>query len=214
MDTQTPVPGSDPAQLAVIQKKLFLDNRIRSGLNWFYWIAGLSLINTIIYLFGKNFTFVVGLGVTQIIDGFLSAMANRIGEGGIIVRFIGFAIDVLIAGIFVVFGFLGKKQYRWPIIIGMILYAIDGVILLLFQDIFSAGFHAFALFGIVGGLRSISELEKLEKSGITESIESIRNRMPSLQPQVTSQQKRIRWVLVGMILLVIIITFVIISFQH
>ena len=204
METQIPSATPDSVQLAIIQKKLFLDNKIRGSVNWFFWIAGLSMVNTISFLMGNSLTFVIGLGATQIIDGFMFGLANELGAGWNVARFVGFAMDIFIAGVFVVFGVLGRKRYRAPIIIGMILYAIDGVILLLFQDFFGAGFHAFALFGIGSSLKSISELENLEKTGNVESIESIRQRMPSLQPQVTPQQRRLRWILVGLILLVIL----------
>jgi hypothetical protein len=214
METQVPPTSADTSQLAIIQKKLFLDSKARNGLNWYFWIAGLSLVNTIMYLLGNSLTFVIGLGATQIVDGFMYALAKEINTGGNIVRLIGFAIDIFIAGIFVAIGVLGRKGYRVPIIIGMVLYAIDGIILLLFQDFFGAGFHAYALFGIWNGLKSASELASLEKDGNSESIESIRKRMPSLQPQVTPQQKRTRWILVGMILLVPIILMIIISFQQ
>jgi hypothetical protein len=211
-------PSPDSSQLLIIQRKLFLDNRIRSGTNWFYWIAALSLINTVVYLFGGSFTFVTGLGVTQIVDGFMSLLAKDLGSGGGIARFIGFGIDVLFAGVFVAFGIFGRKRVRLAIILGMVLYALDGVLLLVFQVYLGAGFHAFVLFNIGGCLGSISELEKLEKAGNSESIESIRQRMPSMRPptrpQASPQQKRTRLILVGMILLVFVLMFVFASFQH
>lgn len=212
METQNP-PIPDSSQLAIIQKKLYLDNRIRNGANWFFWIAGLSLINTIVFLFGGSFTFVIGLGATQIIDGFMSALSIQLGTGWSIVRLIGFIVDAIVAGIFIVFGFLGRKRFRVAIIIGMIVYALDGVILLLFKDFLGTAFHAFALFGIGGSIKSISELVNLEKTGIGESIDSIRQRMPSLQPRISPQQRRTRWIVGGMILLVIILFLVILSFQ-
>ncbi len=219
METQTPSTSANAAQLALIQKKLVLDNKIRGGADWFFWIAGLSLINTIAYLLGKNFAFFVGLGITQIVDGLTSVLARRLSSGGSIVYIVGFVIDASIAGIFVALGVFGRKRFRAPIIIGMILYALDGVILLLFQDFLGAGFHAFALFGIWNGLKSISELANLEKDGNSESIESIRKRVPSLQPPVlrpplTLQQRMKRWLVVGIFLLAIVLFFVINSFQH
>lgn len=41
---------------------------IKGGANWFYWIAGLSIINTLIIFFNGDVNFIVGLGLTQIID--------------------------------------------------------------------------------------------------------------------------------------------------
>lgn len=210
MESQGTPSSASPAQLAQIQKKLQLDNQVRGGFDWFFWIAGLSLINSVVYLLGENFVFFLGLGITQFVDGFMSAFAEEFGSGGNILLFIGFVIDVFIAGIFVIFGVLGRKRYKLPVIIGMILYTLDGVIVLLFQDFLSAGLHAFALFGIWNGLKSMAELAKLEKDGSNESIESIRNRMPVSQasPQPTSQEKMKRWLLVGVIVLGIIFMFV------
>jgi hypothetical protein len=58
----------------------------------------------------------------------------------------------------------------------------------------------------------MSELANLERDGNSESLESIRNRMPTSQlkvpPQLTLQQKMKRWLLVGIILLGIIFLFV------
>ena len=47
-----------------------------SGANWFYWIAGLSLVNTILLYTGSEWVFVVGLGVTQLIDGIAIEIAR------------------------------------------------------------------------------------------------------------------------------------------
>jgi hypothetical protein len=218
MESQGTPSAASPAQLAHIQKKLQLDNQARGGIDWFFWIAGLSLINSVVYLLGKNFVFFLGLGITQFVDGFMSAFADEFGSGGNILHFIGFAIDVFIAGIFVVFGVLGRKRYTLPVIIGMILYTIDGGIVLLFQDFLSAGLHAFALFGIWNSLKSMSELAKLEQDGNGESIESIRNRMPMSQvqvpPQLTLQERMKRWLLVGIIVLGIIFMFLLESILH
>ena len=39
-----------------------------SGAGWFYWIAGLTLVNTFGMLSGTNSRFALGLGVTLIAD--------------------------------------------------------------------------------------------------------------------------------------------------
>ena len=208
-------PTFDATQLAIIQKKLSLENKIKSGVNWFFWIAGLSMVNTVIYLFGFTLTFVIGLGATQIVDGIMSGLATNLEQGGIVVRLIGLVIDFFIAGIFVLFGILGRKRFRWSIIFGMVLYAIDGVILLLFKDFFGAAFHAWALFGIWGGLKSINELKLLEASGDIEAIENIAQQLPSPQkPAVSPKQTRTRLLLIGAILLVIMACLVIVGLQQ
>jgi hypothetical protein len=46
-----------------------LAQRHKSGANWFYWIAGLSLATSLIALGGGSWGFLISLGTTQVIDG-------------------------------------------------------------------------------------------------------------------------------------------------
>ena len=57
-------PTLDPALLA----------QLKSGANWFYWIAGLSVVNSLIFAFGGHTSFIAGLGLTQLIDGIFDAV--------------------------------------------------------------------------------------------------------------------------------------------
>jgi hypothetical protein len=79
-----------------------------------------------------------------------------------IVRIVGLALDVMIALVFVLFGWLARKRMGWAFILGMLLYFVDGLIFLLVQDWLSIGFHAFALFCIFGGYASMKRLVQLE----------------------------------------------------
>jgi hypothetical protein len=206
---------SDASQLAMIQRKLFLDNRIRSGMGWFYAIAGLSIVNTVIYLAGARLTFVVGLGATQVVDGFTTGLIRSLGQGWSALRVLALGIDVALAGVFALFGYLGRKRYRWAIILGMVLYILDGLILLYFKDFLGAAFHAWALVGIWGGLKAIQDLKKLEEAGTSESIESIRQRIPvTTSFATTPPQTRTRTMVVLLLFLVLVATFVIISMQR
>jgi len=51
-----------------IEEQLTNENNLKSGANWFYWVAGLSLINTIMIFAGAKWGFAIGLAITQIID--------------------------------------------------------------------------------------------------------------------------------------------------
>ena len=127
----------------LIEEKLKIEKQFQSGADWFFWIAGLSLINSIILLAGSEWGFIIGLGITQIIDAIGLLIAEEIGIAGKIISFI---FDIIAAGIFVLFGVFARKRYKWAFITGMALYAIDGLIFLLVQDFLSIGFHIFALF--------------------------------------------------------------------
>ena len=51
-----------------MQLELKLESQFQRGANWFLWIAGTSIINSIIILTGGQWHLVIGLGITQIFD--------------------------------------------------------------------------------------------------------------------------------------------------
>jgi len=134
-----------------IQERLQLENRFKSGADWFFWIAGLSVVNSVIVLAGGEWSFVVGLGVTQIID----AVGKEFGE---IAKMLGLIVNLGIAGVFVLFGILARRRQVWSFIAGMGLYGLDGLLFLPGLDLLSLGFHAFALFMIWSGLSALLKL--------------------------------------------------------
>ncbi len=140
-----------------------LRSAFRAGANWFFWIAGLSMVNSLIILFNGEWSFVVGLGATQVVDGIAYAAAEELDANAVtIVRGVALALDVLIALVFVGFGWLARKRMGWAFVLGMLLYFVDGLIFLLVQDWLSIGFHAFALFCIFGGYASMKKLVQME----------------------------------------------------
>jgi hypothetical protein len=99
--------------------------------------------------------FIVGLGITQVVD----ALAHQIGSSGLVLDII---INGFVVGIFVLFWKFASKGQSWAFMVGMILYALDGLLLLMFKDIFSVAFHAYALFRIYTGMKLLPMLHQLE----------------------------------------------------
>lgn len=130
---------------------------MRSGASWFYWVAALSLVNTVMALAGASIKFIFGLGVTQVISE-LGSGQGAAGKG------VALVLDLLAAGVLVLFGFFANKGHSWAFIVGMILFALDGVIFLLIQDWLGVGFHAFVLFCIVRGFIACRELKANARS--------------------------------------------------
>jgi hypothetical protein len=126
--------------------------QMKSGASWFYWIAALSLVNSISAFSGSTWRFIIGLGITQIIDEFGSNLGGA-GKGVTLV------LDLLAAGVLVLFGIFANKGHSWAFIVGMILFALDGIIFLLVQDWLGVGFHAFVLFCLVRGFLACRELK-------------------------------------------------------
>ena len=150
----------------LIEEKLKVEKQFQAGADWFFWIAGLSLINSVILLAGSEWGFVVGLGITRIID-FIGLMVAE--EVGIVGKIIAFIFDIIAAGVFVLFGVFARKRYKWAFITGMVLYAVDGLLFLLALDVLSIGFHIFALFCIFGGFRALGKLNGVEATKMVET---------------------------------------------
>ncbi len=156
--------NTDITPIAKIEEKLKLERRFNEGANWFFWIAGLSLINSIILFVGGKWNFLIGLGIPQVIYGISLGIAKEVGpDTGIVILIIVFAVDVIIAGVFVLFGILAK-HYKWGFIVGMIVYALDGLIFLIVPDFLSIGFHLFVLYGLYNGLKAFGQIKQSDSA--------------------------------------------------
>jgi hypothetical protein len=159
---QPPLPDERALAMQKLQAAIVeLTRRMKGGANNFYWIAGLSVVNSFLIEFGANSYFVVGLAASLFVDSVFVEIAKQMQDGAIFVKLIGIAISVVIAGIFALFGFFAAKGKRWAFIVGMVLYGIDSLLMLAFQEWMGLVFHAFFLFGLFGGIRALGQLEKL-----------------------------------------------------
>jgi hypothetical protein len=152
-----PAPPPSPTATAPGLDQLRLANAARSGAGWFYWIAGLSLINSALTLFGPGGGFVIGLGITQVFD----VLGSGMGGAG---RAVVMVLDLLAAGLFVLFGAFAARRHAWAFVLGMILYSLDALIFVHFRLWFSVGFHVFALFCIFGGFSANQKLKALNRA--------------------------------------------------
>ena len=154
-------PEVDREQFLANQKlmgdKATMERQFKGGADWFFWIAALSLINTVIMLAGGNLNFVVGLGITQLVDGIA-------GHFGGVAKFIALGFDLFAACAFAGFGLLARKKYNWAFITGMILYAIDGLLFVLVFDLLAIGFHIFVLYCLFTGLKANNRLREFEQN--------------------------------------------------
>ncbi len=153
----------NPSENLVQEDNVELQNQAKKGANWFYWIAGASLVNTVIFLFNGNLSFIIGLGITQIVSGIAFAVEQQ--TGSMTTPKIGaFLVNLAISTVFAVIGYFAGRGMIWVFIVGIVLYTLDGMLFFLFGDIWSIGFHAFALFFIVKGLLATNKLRKMEPS--------------------------------------------------
>lgn len=152
-----------------------LEKRHIAATSWFNIIAVLSLLNTIIVFLKWEIMFPVGLG-TSFIGALLFAEAPIDPTiDAQILRFMGLLfmfISLIIIGLFFLFRVKAKQGKIWAYIAGMIIYFLDALICVGFQDWISAGFHAWGLFSIWGGYTALKQLIKINDLKKNELLES------------------------------------------
>jgi hypothetical protein len=147
---------------AVARERLETTNK--SSASWFFFVAGLSIVNSIIVLAGSDWNFIVGLGATQVIDGIVAAATEDAAGAAVwVVTAIALVINVLIAGVYVVLGIFARKRHSWAYITGMVFYGLDGLLFVFFAAWLNVAFHAFVLFSLFGGLKACRELAGLKE---------------------------------------------------
>jgi len=154
-----PAPVEAPDALTDQIRALF--ERGRNGAGWFYWVAGLSAINTVVALAGGNGGFALGLGVTMIAD--FVAVANAGGEARVPAMIFAIVFNSIVLGLVVLCGWLSQKRILIVFGLGMLLYFLDGLLSLLLGHIMSIAIHAFALFSMWNGFSAYRQLNALER---------------------------------------------------
>src|SRR3970282_729281 len=73
-----------------IAAKIAVEQRLKGSVAWFYWIAALSLITSITVMGDGKVHFIIGLGVTTVVDA-VAKQADGIGLAA------GMVINVFVA---------------------------------------------------------------------------------------------------------------------
>lgn len=154
---QTPsiVPSSTTGTTAAPSfEKVALEAGIKNDANWFYWIAALSAVNTVAALSGTNWRFLIGLGITQVVD----SVASSLGGAGKVAAVI---VDFFALGVFVLCGVFANKRQKWAFVLGMVLLGLDGCIELLAQDWLGLAFHGYAIYFLFRGFKRVGMWQAL-----------------------------------------------------
>lgn len=146
---------------AASQQNEELEGQLRSGANWFYWIAGLSAINSFIYMSGSDVSFLAGLGFTQLAEALVDAgIENGLPSA---LKIVAIVLNFVVVAMFALFGYYANKRFPAAFIVGSVLYFLDGMLMLLLGIVFGAAFHAFALFFIIRGFLACRTLNSQPK---------------------------------------------------
>jgi hypothetical protein len=153
-------PGGTPASTstppAAMDPRVPIILRMRRGAGWFLTIAILSGVNSLLQIFDAKIRFIFGLGITQVVD----TMARGMERGTMVV--------IVVDGLFILMLILcsrwAKTGSQGAFLGGMIAYALDGVLLLMFSMWLDAAVHAYALWMIWQGYSASRELVQLEQA--------------------------------------------------
>jgi hypothetical protein len=118
---------------------------VRHGADWFFWLAILSVINSLIVYYYQIPNTPIALGLTQWVDGTSSGFNPTMSLGALIT-------DLIIALVLATFGWLARRGSDLAFVVGIFLYVIDTFLTIGLRDFFGFGIHLIALFFLVKGL--------------------------------------------------------------
>jgi hypothetical protein len=116
------------------------------GAQWFFWIVASASINSVFAIMGSHIHRFTGFGVTAMIG----SLAQRLIVSG------------WMAGGFLILGFCAAEGRKWAFAVGLLVYAVDGALLVAAGDYLSAAFHTCMLFGIYRGFATLGQSSKSE----------------------------------------------------
>lgn len=155
--------GADATALATFK----LQSQARTGSGWFFWVAGLSIINSLLFHAKAQFTFIFGLGLTQLID----AVAGEIQAPAATV--VALVLDALAAALLIGIGLLARRGHTVAFVFGLLVYGADMLLVCALVALAMAGgqsmgameiigvlFHVYVLFAIISGMRASVQLKR------------------------------------------------------
>ncbi|KQU64550.1 MULTISPECIES: hypothetical protein [unclassified Rhizobacter] len=119
---------------------------VQAGARWFWWIAGLSAVNVGMQHSGSDTHFVVGLGITGVVDAVFSGLPVA-----------GLVLDALVLAFFFAMGLVAQRGSLRAFYIGGGVYALDALLYLAAADWLPVGFHVLVLFFVGKGALALRE---------------------------------------------------------
>ena len=156
-------PTTMPMSAAAASTLRLTQQRDRAA-GWFYWIGGLSLVNTVLLVLGSDYSFASGLGLATYL-----AVIVYIVAGEHMLWLSIFLSLPLVGGLFL----LGRKARAgasWPFAFGVVAYALDLLLVLTLTDWIGAAIHVFALISFVSGWRATRALRNESTAAATTAV--------------------------------------------
>jgi hypothetical protein len=141
-----PAPAAVPAVARTPRALAEAMPLVQAGARWFWWIAGLSAVNVGMQHSGSDTNFVVGLGITGVIDALFAGLPVA-----------ALVLDALVLAFFFALGLLAQRGSLRAFCVGGVVYALDALLYLFAADWLPVGFHVLVLFFIGKGALALRD---------------------------------------------------------
>jgi hypothetical protein len=132
-----------------------LRKQVSGCASWFFWIAGMTLINAAMIHSGSDTSFLIGLTVSMVVDALAA-------QGGSLTKIFAIGFDAACIGALIFLGWKARSGRRWAFTVGLILYSMDTLLSLAAPNFISIALHGWALFSMGLGLRLAGKLSAAE----------------------------------------------------
>jgi hypothetical protein len=153
MDSSSEVLQKPASQVNIENLKSNVDKAalsVRKASYWFFGIAAFSLINTLLVNQGMYFS--LGLSLNKFVG---DVVAQSTGA-------ITYIPDIVAAGLFIVLGFFSIRIQRWAFMAGLIIYLVDALIYIVFEEWVALALHGYILYRLFLGLRALATYDVLK----------------------------------------------------
>ncbi len=138
------------------------EEAFRSAAQWFYWVAALSIVNSIIVMAGGEWGFIFGLAATTFFDALAVVILDEFQANAVVVWGFALTANLLITGGVALLGWLALRRHQWAYVLGLAFYLGDALLMLLVGDLLALAFHGWVLLGLFTGWSALRKLRAAE----------------------------------------------------
>jgi len=133
---------------------------IARAANWFYWIAGLSLVNLGAIAVGANFRFVIGLGFLEMLGAWAQRIAMSGGSNGALLM--ACAGGVALTAFFAACGWFARRPSMVAFIAGIAVFTLDTLVFITSSDWIGVAFHGWAIYALWRGVTATRHYNSID----------------------------------------------------
>ncbi len=127
-----------------------LQQTVNRAARWFYWIAALSLVNLLASLWGSQWSFALGLGLSQLLSDGGRQLYSAGGSGAAV--FVMYAGCLGSMAFFCACGWFARKPSVFVFMVGIVFFTLDTLIFVFAKDILGVAIHLVVLYFLRQGV--------------------------------------------------------------